>query len=63
MEMRELLQKQAATYRELARQLVDPESSERLIARAVELEAEAKLNKKIADLSTRRYHSSYAIRG
>ena len=40
---REELKKQAAKYRELARQLADPLSSERIIARAVELEAEAKL--------------------
>jgi hypothetical protein len=43
METREDLQKQAAKYRELARQLADPLSSERIIARAVELETEAKL--------------------
>jgi hypothetical protein len=43
MEMREQLQKEAAKYRELARQLAEPESSERLIARTVEFEAEAKL--------------------
>jgi hypothetical protein len=43
METREELKKQAAKYRELARQLADPLSSERIIAQAVELEAEAKL--------------------
>jgi hypothetical protein len=43
METREELKKQAAKYRELATQLADPLSSERIIARAVELEAEAKL--------------------
>jgi hypothetical protein len=42
-EAREELKKQAAKYRELARQLADPLSSERIIARAVELEAGAKL--------------------
>jgi hypothetical protein len=42
METRDNLEKQAAKYRELARQLADPLSSERIIARAAELEAEAK---------------------
>jgi hypothetical protein len=42
METREELEKQAARYRELARQLADPVSSERILARAAELEAEAK---------------------
>ena len=42
METREELERQAAKYRELARQLGDPVSSERIIARAAELEAEAK---------------------
>jgi hypothetical protein len=42
MDTRETLEKQAAKYRELARQLADPVSSQRIIARAVELEAEAK---------------------
>jgi hypothetical protein len=41
METREELEKQAAKYRELARQLADPVSSERIVSRAVELEAEA----------------------
>jgi hypothetical protein len=42
METREELEKQAARYRELARQLADPVSSERILARAAELKAEAK---------------------
>jgi hypothetical protein len=42
MDTREELEKQAARYRELARQLADPVSSERILARAAELEAEAK---------------------
>jgi hypothetical protein len=41
METREEPEKQAARYRELARQLADPVSSERILARAAELEAEA----------------------
>jgi len=43
MEKREELEKRAARYRELARQLADPITSERIIARAAELGAEAKL--------------------
>jgi hypothetical protein len=43
METRQELQKQAAKFRELARQFADPASSKRIIARAIELEAEAKL--------------------
>ena len=43
METRDALEKQAAKYRELARQLADPESSKPIIARAAELEAEVKL--------------------
>ena len=42
METREELKKQADRYRELARQLADPIGSERILARAAELEAEAK---------------------
>jgi len=41
METREELEKQAARYQELARQLADPVRSERILARAAELEAEA----------------------
>jgi hypothetical protein len=41
-ETRKELEKQALKYRELARQLADPVSSERIISRAIELEAEAK---------------------
>jgi hypothetical protein len=42
METRVELERQALKYRELARQLADPVNSERIIARAIELEAEAK---------------------